>query len=163
MYYIIIRITTFARFPSMTAYWCEEEQLSVYINSIYWLFPDEGKEMFYQCEQTLVWPRHADHKERLRRRLTKGVGEVINKMNNRSTGLAKIVGCVISTWLCIILAAIKDEASRKMTKEGYHVLSKIAAENIASFGNRGSFALIGFTETKKPSFVKQVCAVFQII
>ena len=56
-----------------------------------------------------------------------------------------------------MLVAINDEASKKMTPEGYQALSQVAAEDITSVGYRSSFALIGFTENKKPSFVKQVC------
>ena len=57
----------------------------------------------------------------------------------------------------IVLIAVHGEASASMTNEGYQSLSQVAAEYITSLNYRDSFALIGFTENEKPSFVKQVC------
>ena len=56
-----------------------------------------------------------------------------------------------------MLVAIADEGSNSMTNKGYQALSKVAAEDITSLDFRDSFALIGYTGTEKPSFVKQVC------
>ena len=47
-----------------------------------------------------------------------------------------------------------------MTPDGYKALSKLSAQNITSINRRDSFALIGFTEEDKPSYVKQVCLLY---
>lgn len=43
-----------------------------------------------------------------------------------------------------------------MTSEAYAALSKSVGTQITTIDFRGSFAMIGFSEAKKPSFVKQV-------
>ena len=63
----------------------------------------------------------------------------------------------------IVLVAVRDEASAKMTSDGYNALSKLAAQSITSINHRGSFALIGFTDEEKPRFVKQVSLLFVIL
>lgn len=56
----------------------------------------------------------------------------------------------------IVIAAVKDDGQTKMTQESYSALSLITGESDASLKYRSSFAMIGFSETKKPHFVKVV-------
>ncbi|XP_028411401.1 uncharacterized protein LOC114533963 isoform X2 [Dendronephthya gigantea] len=56
----------------------------------------------------------------------------------------------------IIIAAVKDDGEKGMTAEAYAALSLIAPETVTSIKRRGSFAMIGFSETKKPPFVKVI-------
>jgi hypothetical protein len=56
----------------------------------------------------------------------------------------------------IIIAAVKDEAQRFMTDEAYAALSRLTAKPVTSIDHRGSFAMIGFSEERNPSFVKHV-------
>ena len=46
-----------------------------------------------------------------------------------------------------------------MTPEAYAALSTFVGAQITTIDFRGSFAMIGFSEAKKPSFVKQVCPI----
>ena len=56
-----------------------------------------------------------------------------------------------------------DEGSKMMTQDAYNALSDVAGENIATIGYRSSFAMIGFSEKQKPSFVKQVCSFSSVL
>ena len=51
-----------------------------------------------------------------------------------------------------------DEGSEMMTRDAYNALSEVAGEKIATLGFRSSFAMIGFSDKQKPSFVKHVCS-----
>lgn len=52
--------------------------------------------------------------------------------------------------------ATQDEAKRRMTPAGYSALLRIGAKKPLKDGYRGSFAFIGYSGKRKPSYVQQV-------
>lgn len=55
----------------------------------------------------------------------------------------------------IILIAVQDEGSRYL-KPAFDALMKIGAHDLDFLNHRGSYALVGYSREKKPSYVQQV-------
>lgn len=57
----------------------------------------------------------------------------------------------------VVLVAIQDEASKKMTSADYVIFDKIGGQNvILKEYFRSSYALVGYTGPDRPPWIKQV-------